>query len=114
MRPGISREWERDHGNGGIEKATSFLRAVASKNPDLATRCIDPDRYVEHNPLAVDVALTLVEFSAGHHVKFGKIGMGRVVLTIKAGDHSHSVWYAPQNGTNICGYSRNTDETLWQ
>jgi predicted SnoaL-like aldol condensation-catalyzing enzyme len=47
---------------GGIERATAFLRAVASKNPDLATTYIDPDRYVEHNPLAADGAFGLIEY----------------------------------------------------
>lgn len=47
---------------GGIEIATAFLRAVASKHPDLATSCIDPDRYVEHNPLAADGAFGLIEY----------------------------------------------------
>jgi predicted SnoaL-like aldol condensation-catalyzing enzyme len=54
---------------GGIERATAFLRAVASKNPDLATTYIDPDRYVEHNPLAADGAFGLIEYIA--HLRQG-------------------------------------------
>jgi predicted SnoaL-like aldol condensation-catalyzing enzyme len=47
---------------GAIEIATAFLQAVASKNPDLATTYIDPDRYVEHDPLAADGAFGLIEY----------------------------------------------------
>jgi predicted SnoaL-like aldol condensation-catalyzing enzyme len=45
-----------------VEIATAFLRAVASKEPDLATKFIDPDRYIEHNPLATDGAFGLIEY----------------------------------------------------
>ena len=58
---------------GGIEKATSFLRAAGSKKPDLATTHVDPDRFGERNPLAADDAAGLIELREGHRVKFGKI-----------------------------------------
>ena len=58
---------------GAIETAISFLRAVGSKNPDLATTWIDPDEYVAHNPLAMDDAAGRIEFCDRHRVEFGKI-----------------------------------------
>ncbi|MGA9867955.1 MAG: nuclear transport factor 2 family protein [Acetobacteraceae bacterium] len=54
----------------GIEKATTFLEAIASKNADLATTYIDPDRYVEHNPLVADGAFGLMEY-VGHPAEQG-------------------------------------------
>jgi hypothetical protein len=35
----------------GIKKVTDLQRANTSKDPDLATTYIDPDRYVEHMSL---------------------------------------------------------------
>jgi hypothetical protein len=35
----------------GIKKVTALQRAITSKDPDLATTYIDPDRYVEHMSL---------------------------------------------------------------
>jgi predicted SnoaL-like aldol condensation-catalyzing enzyme len=37
-----------------IEKASDFIRGLASCDPDLAARHIDPGKYVEHNPLIPD------------------------------------------------------------
>ena len=42
-----------------IDKAKDFLRGVATGDPDLATRHVDPDAYVEHNPRREEGALGL-------------------------------------------------------
>ena len=42
-----------------IERAKTFLQGVATGDPDLATRHVDPDRYVEHDPLVADGAVEL-------------------------------------------------------
>ena len=42
-----------------IDKAKDFLRGVATGDPDLATRHVDPDAYVEHDPRREDSAICL-------------------------------------------------------
>ena len=37
-----------------IEKATTFFEGVNRRDPTLATRYVDPRRYVEHNPRVAD------------------------------------------------------------
>ena len=42
-----------------LEKARDFLAGVATGDPDLATRHVDPDRFAGHGPLAADSAIAL-------------------------------------------------------
>jgi len=47
-----------------IAKASSFIRGLASRDPDLASRYIDSQRYVEHNPLVPEGAIGLKDHVA--------------------------------------------------
>jgi predicted SnoaL-like aldol condensation-catalyzing enzyme len=42
-----------------LEKARDFLRGVATADPDLATRHVDPDSFTDHGRLADDGAIDL-------------------------------------------------------
>ena len=36
---------------GDIEKVLTFIRGIASRDSDLATRSVDPQKYTQHDPL---------------------------------------------------------------
>ena len=74
-----------------LEKAKTFLRGVAAGDPDLATRHVDPDRYVEHDPRLADGAVELWRhvdgMAKGHDVKVVRaLQDGAFVVTQAHGD----------------------------
>jgi len=57
-----------------IEKVLTVFQGIASRNPDLATKYMDPKKYTQHNPYAADGVEGLRDYISqfpkeNHHLK---------------------------------------------